>query len=77
MPGKDEDAMDNRELACKIADYLFTNGAGKHAQRLVLEMPGLQDGGGWCESAVASVIEEHLSAAQDKPAQAAQRGEAG
>jgi hypothetical protein len=59
-----KEVMNNRELACKIANDLFTNGAGKHAQRLVLEMPGLKDGGGWCESAVADMIEDHLEAAQ-------------
>jgi hypothetical protein len=52
--------MDNRQLACKIADHLFTNGSGKHAQRLVLELPGLKDGGGWCESAVVDVIDDAL-----------------
>jgi hypothetical protein len=61
--------MDNRQLACKIAEDLFTNGAGKRAQRLVLEMPDLRNGGGWIESAVTSVIEKHLNAATLPPAE--------
>jgi hypothetical protein len=55
--------MNNKQLACEIAKHLFTNGAGKRAQRLVLELPNLQDGGGWCEAAVVDVIEDHLNAA--------------
>ena len=48
--------MSNEELAKSIARTLFTNGQGKHAQRLVLEIPGVKDGGGWCEQAVVDQI---------------------
>jgi hypothetical protein len=60
--------MNNRQLACEIAKSLFTNGAGKRAHRLVLEMSNGSNGGGWIESSVARVIEEHLDAIQ-QPAQ--------
>ena len=44
------------KLAEKIADQLFSNGAGQKAERLVLELPGKRDGGGWCKQAVVDVI---------------------
>lgn len=51
------------KLAKKITEQLFTSGAGQKAQRLVLEMPGGGDGGGWCEGAaeecVRSVIDSN------------------
>jgi len=51
---------DRRILAERIAAKLFTDGAGKRAGRLVLEMtPGLA-GSGWLEIGVAGVIEESL-----------------
>lgn len=50
-----------RKLAEEIAKALFTNGAGEHAERLVLEIPGAKrNGGGWCERAVADVVEDAL-----------------
>lgn len=48
-------------LANKIARDIFTNGAKKRANRLVLELPGGRNGGGWCEMAVADLIDRHLS----------------
>lgn len=52
-------ASANRQLAEAIADRLFTGGFGK-AQRLVLEMPNMQDGGGWSEACAADQIEKLL-----------------
>ncbi len=49
-----------RDLAKKIADALFTNGAGETAKRLVLELEEKRTGGGWCRSAVIDSIEEVL-----------------
>jgi hypothetical protein len=48
------------EIANKIADRLFTNGMNQQAQRLVLELPGKRDGGGWCKQAVVDQIVEVL-----------------
>lgn len=45
-------------LAERIADRLFTNGIGEKADRLVLELPGKRDGGGWCKEAVRDQIEQ-------------------
>lgn len=49
-----------RKLAEMIAAYLFRNGNGDHAKRLVLELEGGRDGGGWSERAVTDRIEELL-----------------
>jgi hypothetical protein len=56
--------MDARKVAERIADSLFVNGAGQQAVRLVLELPGKRDGGGWCKAAVVAVIEREVLAAQ-------------
>lgn len=45
-----------QDLAEKIAEQLFMNGMGEEANRLVLELPGKRDGGGWCKQAVVDVI---------------------
>lgn len=45
-----------RLVARKAADYLFTNGNGDRAKRLVLELSGGKDGGGWCYDAVIAGI---------------------
>jgi len=58
--------MDNQKLAATIADDLFTNGSGDEAERLVLELTGGRDGGGWCKVAVVGRIERALNAAADK-----------
>lgn len=57
------------ELAYKIADdivkALFTNGAKQKASRLVLELAGGRNGGGWsyrpARDHVADVVEKHLA----------------
>lgn len=49
-----------RELAEKIAGDLFTNGFGQEGERLVLELPGKRDGGGWCKRAAIERIEKQL-----------------
>lgn len=59
-----------RELAEQIAARLFTNGAGEHAERLVLKVDevrgqyGAKTGGrslgGWAERAVADQVETLL-----------------
>lgn len=48
-------------VAARIADYLFTNGAGQKAKRLVLELEenGMY-GGGWCRQAVVNAVERIL-----------------
>lgn len=53
--------MNNRELAEAIAKRLFTNGAEQVAERLVLELPGGRDGGGWCQKAAEDQIEKVLN----------------
>jgi hypothetical protein len=40
----------------KAVEQLFRNGQGDYANRLVIELPGGVDGGGWCRQAVADVI---------------------
>lgn len=54
--------MDTEKVAEKIANYLFTNGAGEKAQRLVLELEDGSNGGGWCREAVKTVIVAKLKA---------------
>jgi hypothetical protein len=49
-----------RKLAEKIADELFTNGQNQVAQRLVIELPGKQDGGGWCRISVVGIIARNI-----------------
>ena len=51
------------KVAAQIAEKLFTNGMGSKAQRLVLELPGGKDGGGWCKKAVIDVIDAALQQA--------------
>lgn len=47
----------HQTTAEKIADYLFTNAFGEQADRLVLELNGKRNGGGWCRAAVVSAVE--------------------
>lgn len=49
-----------RDSAERAAAALFVNGMGAHADRLVLELAGGEDGGGWIESSVADQIERVL-----------------
>ena len=55
-----------RSMAFVIANDLFTNGNGNTANRLVLELPHLADGGGLCRRAVVDRIADHLAAAELK-----------
>jgi hypothetical protein len=51
-----------KRLAKKIVSYLFMNGAGEHADRLVLELRGTKkDGGGYSRTAVQGVLVEYLT----------------
>lgn len=52
-----------RQLAETIARRLFTTGFGEVAQRLVLtiDQPARRDLGGWCERAVADMVERTLA----------------
>ena len=59
MDGPD-DRKWNPDKTGQIAERLFTNGAGKKAQRLILELPGGSHGGGWCKQAVMDVINDIL-----------------
>jgi protein gp37 len=53
---------DPRALADRIAAALFRTHSGQQCQRLMLvdDEPKFRDHGGWCQSAVADVIEGHL-----------------
>jgi hypothetical protein len=47
----------DRALAAEIVRRLFTNGQGQEALRIVLELPGKVDGGGYCwQSALDQVL---------------------
>jgi len=61
-PAKTTAVDDARKLAQLIANRLFTNGMGEEAHRLVLELTGKRDGGGWCKQAVVDQIEDALQA---------------
>lgn len=49
-----------RALAEKIAADLFTDGNDEVAQRLVLELPGGRNGGGWAAGPAVDRIEKIL-----------------
>ena len=49
-----------RKLAERITRKLFVSGQGERAERLVLELPGKRNGGGWCQGAVRDQIEKIL-----------------
>ena len=55
--------LDIAKIAEQITDYLFTNGAGQKAQRLVLEMPDRRNGGGWGREPMLHAILEQLETA--------------
>ncbi len=48
-------------LVSSIVGKLFESGYGQPAERLVLELPGKRDGGGWCRQAVEDVIRDAIS----------------
>lgn len=53
---------ETRAMAEKIADELFTDGDGKHAKRLVMEIEAKLNGSGWwCKGAVVDRIIALLS----------------
>lgn len=54
--------ISRRQLAEEIAGSLFVNGAGQHAERLVLTVDGPpeRDLGGWSLTAAVDVIEKAL-----------------
>lgn len=58
--------IDARKLADEIAEYLFTNGSGQKAVRLVLELNNGKNGGGWSKEpardAIASIIKKTMKA---------------
>jgi hypothetical protein len=54
------DSIELQELAAEIAKYLFTDGTGERAGRLVLELKRGRVGGGWSEWAVTLAIKERL-----------------
>ena len=58
--------MNTKKIAQQIANQLFKNGRGEKAKRLVLELKGGLNGGGWCKSAVVDVIENCLVKAEKK-----------
>jgi hypothetical protein len=54
--------LKRRQLAQLIAKALFTDGTGERATRLVIELPTHKFlASGYCESAVADLIERKLS----------------
>jgi hypothetical protein len=53
-----KDAIRRTAEAC--AKDLFINAMQRVARRLVLELGDGADGGGWCQSAVADVIERRM-----------------
>jgi hypothetical protein len=54
------DEIKARKIAQKITNYLFRNGDGEQADRLVLELPTHRGGGGWgrkpAEDAIARIL---------------------
>jgi hypothetical protein len=54
--------MKKADIVKQIVDCLFTSGRGDEATRLVLELPGKKDGGGWCRRAVEDQIDQVLTA---------------
>lgn len=55
-----------KQLAAEIAALLFTTGAGRKAQRLVLVDENKRDLGGWGEKPIADLIEAKLRAVAGK-----------
>jgi hypothetical protein len=51
-----------QRLAERIAARIFTNGAGDVAERLVLELKGGKDGGGWGRKPVVDLIAQEIAA---------------
>lgn len=70
-----------KQLAERIADYLFKDGSGREARRLVMEYRDEFAGhGGWGKMGVRDAIERHLGACTQKArpsARPAKRGPKG
>lgn len=49
-----------QEIADELTEHLFTNGFGEKAQRLVLELPGGGNGGGWGKRPVRDILLAHI-----------------
>lgn len=64
--GRRRRATSSARLAEMIVDDLFSNACGEKAERLVLELRGGKDGGGWCRSAARGRIEDILKAVDGK-----------
>jgi ectoine hydroxylase-related dioxygenase (phytanoyl-CoA dioxygenase family) len=63
QPKKSVSAFRGRMAAARrAAAYLFVNGSGQRAHRLVLQDRSGRDLGGWCQRAVANAIERELRA---------------
>lgn len=65
----------SRALAREAVEYLFVNGAGSKAERLVLTSKDGRDLGGWGKPAVLDRIALAIDAARREAAQVAQRFE--
>jgi hypothetical protein len=62
-------------LAAEIARALFTDGMGKRAKRLIMEIGGWRDGGGWSEEGAALQIERVLETSPNAPSSATREDE--
>lgn len=51
-----------KEITEQIINRLFTNGFDQKAKRLVLELEGGRDGGGWGKEVVRDLIRDALKA---------------
>lgn len=51
-----EDILES--IVKSAVDKLFENGQKQKAQRLILDLGGGRDGGGWCKQAVSDVISD-------------------
>ncbi len=62
----EQELIDYKNIAKRIADELFKNGIGEKAERLVLELENGSNGGGWCKQAVIDIIKTNLIVMNDK-----------
>jgi len=65
--------MTNRQIAMEIADDLFTDGTGRKARRLVMEIVRNLDGSGWGKGAVIDRVEGVLDRRKRRPSKKASR----
>jgi len=52
--------MEPRQLAELIVSKIMSNGDGRAASRLVLELPSGNNGGGWCRAALIDTVEDTI-----------------